>query len=117
MNSKKQDKNTKTCQKQSIMISTRQNSMSITAQSNAGKVHSNFFHSKSPTKSKAMGSERIIVHLLRLKNPNLHVKKLGGFRLDSFHGDQCIANFFLLLHFLMTINFMVVSKWDIGEEN
>lgn len=75
------------------MISTRQNSMSITAQSNAGKVHSNFFHSKSPTKSKAMGSERIIVHLLRLKNPNLRVKKLGGFRLDSFHGHQCIANF------------------------
>lgn len=34
-----------------------------------------------------MGSERIIVHLLRLKNPP------GGLRLDSFHGHQCIANF------------------------
>lgn len=77
------------------MISTRQNSMSVTAQNNAGKVHSHlsFTANSSPTKPTAMESERIMVHRLRLKNPNLHVKKLGSFRLDSFYGHQRIANY------------------------
>lgn len=77
------------------MISTSQNSMSVKAQNNAGKVHSHlsFTANLSPTKPKSSGSERITVHWLRLKNPNLRVKKLGSFRLDSFYGHQRIANF------------------------